>query len=63
MSKGLNNVFYINKLHLINANLFSNQPMDDTQPPPIQKDKKEGFMIKDIIIKIKNKKKKMEETV
>ena len=58
MSKGLNNAFYINKLCLINTNPFLSQFMDDIQLFSIQKNKKERFIIKDIITKIKNKKEK-----
>ena len=61
MPKNLNNAFYINKLHLININLLLNQPVDNMQSPPIQKNRKKGFIIKNIIIEVKNKKKKDEE--
>ena len=56
--KDFNNAFYINKLHLANIDFFFNQSVDNTQSPLIQKNKKEGFIIKNIITKMKNKKKK-----
>ena len=58
MSKGFNNIFYINKLHLTNIDLLLNQFGDNTQPFSIQKDGEERFIIKNIITEIKNKKKK-----
>ena len=51
----LNNTFYINKLCLTNNNPLLNQFMNDTQPPPIQKNEMEGYIVKNIIIKKKRK--------
>ena len=56
--KNLNNTFHVNKLRLTNTDPLLNQPGNNVQPPPIQKDKKKGFMIKDIITEVKNKKEK-----
>ena len=58
MFKNLNNTFYINKLYLTNIDPFLNQSIDNMQSFSIQKNKKKGFIIKNIIIKIKNKKRR-----
>ena len=58
MFKGFNNVFYINKLCLINIDFFLNQSVDDTQLFLIQKNKKEEFIIKNIMTEMKNKKRR-----
>ena len=55
ISSGFNNVFYVNKLHLINNNSLPNQPIDDIQPPPIQENKIKGYMMENIITEKKRK--------
>ena len=60
-SKDLNNTFYVNKLHLINVDLFLNQSVDNMQFLLIQKNKKERFIIENIMIKIKNKKRRKQK--
>ena len=55
---GFNNAFYVNKLYLINNNLFLNQPINNTQSPLIQEDGMKGYVIENIIIKKKKKIKK-----
>ena len=57
--KNINNSFYVDKLYLANNDSFSSQPINDLQPPSIQKDNIEKFIIKDIIAEtiIKMKKK------
>ena len=56
MSKGFNNAFYVDKLYLININFFLNQSVDDVQFSLIQKNRKEKFVVEDIMAEIKNKK-------
>ena len=58
MPKGFNNTFYVDKLYLANINSLPSQPKDDMQSPPIQKDKKEGFVVEDIMTEVKNKKRR-----
>ena len=54
--KNFNNIFHINKLHLTNTDFFPNQPRNNTQPPLIQENRKKGFIIKNIMAEMKNKK-------
>ena len=54
--KDLNDTFHIDKLRLANADLLLSQPGDDVQSLPIQKDRKEGFVVEDIMAEVKNKK-------
>ena len=49
MSKDLNNIFYINKLRLINTDPLLSQPINNTQFPPIQENKKKKFVVEDIM--------------
>ena len=62
MFRDINDLFYIDKLCLINNDLFFNQLVNDLQSPSIQKNSMKGFIIKNImtktIIKIKRKQKK-----
>ena len=56
--KDLNNTFHIDKLRLANTDSLPNQSENNTQPPLIQKNKKKGFIIKNIMAEVKNKKRK-----
>ena len=58
ISKNLNNTFYINKLHLTNIDFLLNQSVDDMQPSSIQENKKKIFIVENIMIEMKNKKRK-----
>ena len=55
-SKNLNDAFHVDKLHLANTDPLLSQPRNNTQPPPIQEDEKEGFVVEDIMAEMKNKK-------
>ena len=52
---GFNDIFYINKLYLTNNNPLLNQFVDDTQPPLIQEDGVEEYMVEDIMAEKKRK--------
>ena len=56
MFKGFNNVFYVDKLCLINIDFFLSQFVSNVQFFLIQKDEEEGFVIEDIMAEVKNKK-------
>ena len=56
--KDFNDTFHVDKLCLANTDPLLNQPGNNAQPFPIQKDRKEGFIIKNIMAEVKNKKKK-----
>ena len=56
ISKGLNDVFYIDKLCLANIDFFLSQFGDDVQSFSIQEDGKERFVMKNIMTEMKNKK-------
>ena len=63
MSKNLNNIFYINKLCLINIDSLLSQFIDNTQPFSIQGDKKEEFYNKKHYNKKKIKKKNRRNSI
>ena len=58
ISKSLNNIFYVDKLCLVNVDSFLSQPINNMQFFSIQEDRKERFVIEDIITEIKNKKRR-----
>ena len=56
--KDINDVFYVNKLCVINTDLFFSQLVDDIQPPPIQNNSENEWIVEEIMAKIKKKKEK-----
>ena len=54
--KGINDVFYVNKLCAASINLFFNQLIDDTQPPLIQNNGEDEWIVEEIMAEIKKKK-------
>ena len=51
----LNDIFYINKLCLVNDDPLSNQSIDDIQFLPIQKNRVKGYVMENIMAKKKGK--------